>query len=114
MSGDSAPGTAARVLLIQISDIHFFEPTDAVLKRSAEIAAAVQPLLPLATRVVLIVTGDIAQSGKSTEYDLATSSSTASPPTSKVAMVGRQKSSPYLATMTRISNHHERGFARTF
>ncbi|MGN7873625.1 STAND family AAA ATPase [Roseateles sp. 22389] len=72
MSGDSAPGPAARALLIQISDIHFQEPTDAVLKRTAEIAAAVQPLLPLATRVVLIITGDIAQSGKSAEYNLAT------------------------------------------
>lgn len=73
MLGDSVPGTAARVLLIQISDIHFFDPSDAVLRRTAEIAAAVQPLLPLATRVVLIVTGDIAQSGKSDEYSLAKS-----------------------------------------
>lgn len=64
-------GTASRALLIQISDIHFEEPGDAVVKRTAEIAAAVQPLLPLATRVILIVTGDIAQSGKSTEYEIA-------------------------------------------
>lgn len=63
--------TASRALLIQLSDIHFMEPGDAVLKRSAHIAAAVQPLLPLAARVILIVTGDIAQSGKAAEYDLA-------------------------------------------
>lgn len=64
-------GAASRALLIQLSDIHFLEPSDAVLRRTAEIAAAVQPLLPLATRVILIVTGDIAQSGKMAEYELA-------------------------------------------
>jgi len=64
-------GTTSRVLLVQLSDIHFQEPGDVVLKRTAEIAAAVQPLLPLATRAILIVTGDIAQSGKEAEYDLA-------------------------------------------
>ena len=71
MAADSGPGTASRALLIQISDIHFHEPSDAVLKRTAEISAAVQPLLPLATRVILIVTGDIAQSGKTAEFALA-------------------------------------------
>lgn len=71
MAGDSDPGTASRALLIQISDIHFSAPSDAVLKRTAEISAAVQPLLPLSTRVILIVTGDIAQSGNTAEYDLA-------------------------------------------
>jgi len=64
-------GTTSRVLLIQLSDIHFQGPGDAVLKRTAEIAAAVQPLLPLTTRAILIVTGDIAQSGKAAEYELA-------------------------------------------
>jgi hypothetical protein len=62
---------ASSALLIQLSDIHFMDLGDAVLKRSAHIVAAVQPLLPLATRVILIVTGDIAQSGKTVEYDLA-------------------------------------------
>ncbi|MBK9573089.1 MAG: metallophosphoesterase [Rhodoferax sp.] len=71
MAEISGVSTASRALLIQLSDIHFMEPGDAVLKRSAQIAAAVQPLLPLASRVILIVTGDIAQSGKATEYDLA-------------------------------------------
>lgn len=69
MAGD--PGTAVRALLVQISDIHILERGDAVLKRAGDVAAAIQPLLPLATRVVLIVTGDIAQSGKAAEYDLA-------------------------------------------
>lgn len=69
--GDFDSGTASRALLIQISDIHFHEPGDAVLKRTAEVSAAVQPLLPLATRVMLIFTGDIAQSGMAVEYDLA-------------------------------------------
>lgn len=71
MAANFDAGAAARALLIQISDIHFLESTDAVLKRSAEVAGAVQPLLPLATRVVLVVTGDIAQSGKPAEYQLA-------------------------------------------
>jgi hypothetical protein len=70
MTGEAVPA-ASRALLVQISDIHFEEPGDAVVKRTAEIAAAVQPLLPLATRVVLLVTGDIAQSGKRTEYEIA-------------------------------------------
>lgn len=71
MTANPNPGTASRALLIQLSDIHFLELDDAVLNRTAEIAAAVQPLLPLATRVILIVTGDIAQSGKTAEYELA-------------------------------------------
>ncbi len=71
MAGSPDAGTASRALLIQISDIHFFDAADAVLKRTAEISAAVQPLLPVATRVIIIVTGDIAQSGKAAEYGLA-------------------------------------------
>ena len=71
MAGASDPGTASRALLIQISDIHFLEASDAVLKRTTEISAAVQQLLPLATRVILVVTGDIAQSGKAAEYSIA-------------------------------------------
>jgi hypothetical protein len=71
MASIPAVVTASRALLIQISDIHFFEPEDAVLQRTAEISAAIQPLLPLATRVILIITGDIAQSGKAVEYTLA-------------------------------------------
>lgn len=71
MSLNLEVGTASRALLIQLSDIHFSEPGDAVLKRTAEIAAAVQPLLPLASRVIIVVTGDIAQSGKAAEYELA-------------------------------------------
>ena len=71
MALNSDVGTASRALLIQMSDIHFMGPGDAVLKRTAEVSAAVQPLLPLATRVILIVTGDIAQSGKTAEYALA-------------------------------------------
>jgi hypothetical protein len=62
---------AARVLLIQLSDMHFMEKGDAVLNRSEQIAGAVQNLLPLSTQIILIVTGDIAQSGKKAEYDLA-------------------------------------------
>lgn len=61
----------SRALLIQLSDIHFLRTGDAVLKRTAEIAAALQPMLPLATRVIIAVTGDIAQSGKAAEYELA-------------------------------------------
>jgi len=71
MTQNTSLGIASSALLIQLSDIHFTDLGDAVLKRSAHIAAAVQPLLPLATRVILIVTGDIAQSGKTVEYNLA-------------------------------------------
>ena len=73
MIGESRTSTSPRALLIQISDIHIAEPGDPVLKRAAEISAAVQTLLPLAARVILVVTGDIAQSGKATEYALAKS-----------------------------------------
>lgn len=71
MAANPDVGTTSRALLIQLSDIHFLKPGDAVLKRTAEIAAAVQPLLPLATCVILVITGDIAQSGKAAEYELA-------------------------------------------
>lgn len=65
--------TASRVLLVHLSDIHFSESTDAILKRTNDICAAIQPLLPLATRVLIAVTGDIAQSGQVAEYMIAKS-----------------------------------------
>lgn len=71
MANSPGASAAARALLIQISDIHLLDAADPVLKRTQEISAAVQPLLPLATRVIIIVTGDIAQSGKAVEYSLA-------------------------------------------
>lgn len=71
MTGNTGVAAASRALLIQLSDIHFKDATDAVVKRKAAIAAAVQQLLPLASRVILIFTGDIAQSGKAAEYEIA-------------------------------------------
>jgi hypothetical protein len=46
-----------------LSDIHIATSSDYVLQGFEEIAAATRPFLPEATMVILIVSGDIVQSG---------------------------------------------------
>ncbi len=61
----------SRVLFIQLSDIHFKENDSNISLRSSNVASAVQQYLPLSTKVVIIATGDISQSGKSEQFKIA-------------------------------------------
>lgn len=57
--------------ILHLSDIHIHEPSDSILKRTDEIAKALNPFLPEASTVVILLSGDIAQTGAESEYFLA-------------------------------------------
>ena len=59
------------LLIIHLSDIHLKTSNDSILKRAESITAAMRPYLPNTTVVVIVVSGDIAQSGSATEYKIA-------------------------------------------
>lgn len=58
-------------LVLHLSDIHIKTATDPILKRAEDIARCLFSRLPTATRVFLIVSGDIAFSGQREEFDAA-------------------------------------------
>ena len=58
----------AEILLVQLSDIHFKETGGGTPGMAKKISGAIQEQLPRADVVLLVVTGDIANSGKSDEY----------------------------------------------
>jgi len=58
------------IALVQVSDIHFKGPNDRARKRAAAIAATLNGHPPVSATFIC-VNGDIAQSGKATEYDVA-------------------------------------------
>lgn len=59
------------LLIVQISDIHFLENDFSVSKRALEIAASLQTHLARASKVLVAITGDIAQSGKASQFEVA-------------------------------------------
>jgi UDP-2,3-diacylglucosamine pyrophosphatase LpxH len=59
-------------IVLHLSDIHFRSGSDPVLSRAEQIAASVFSNLADASVVLMIVSGDIAFSGKSEEYEGAT------------------------------------------
>ncbi|KXS30988.1 MAG: putative phosphohydrolase [Candidatus Gallionella acididurans] len=59
------------LLILHLSDIHIRTKDDDILKRGNAIGRAVFKDLSMADGVVVLVTGDIAYSGKRTEYELA-------------------------------------------
>jgi UDP-2,3-diacylglucosamine pyrophosphatase LpxH len=61
------------IVLLHLSDIHIKNKSDKVLSVGKKIAAAVTPHLPESVHVFLVLSGDIAYSGKNEEYDLAKS-----------------------------------------
>ena len=61
-----------KLLVLHLSDIHFQKSTDPVLKRVPAILAATRPYLPNVRLIIVVVSGDIAQSGSKDEYRLAT------------------------------------------
>jgi hypothetical protein len=59
------------LLILHLSDIHVRTTDDEILGRGDAIGRATFKDLPMVDGVVLLVTGDIAYSGKRTEYELA-------------------------------------------
>lgn len=61
-----------KVVMVHLSDIHIDEKyKNAVLSKVGEISRATYQYLPGATRVVLLISGDVAYSGISDQYSLA-------------------------------------------
>lgn len=58
-------------LVLHLSDIHIKSALDPILKRAPEIARATYRALPEASAVFVVVSGDIAFSGESEQYDAA-------------------------------------------
>ncbi len=65
-------GHAVSILILHLSDIHISSADDPVLARAADIAKCTFNSLPNASRVVVVVSGDIAFSGSAQQYTLAT------------------------------------------
>ena len=59
-----------KVEVIQLSDIHIKNSTDAVLNRGNAIAASALGAIPSADAYLLALTGDFASSGRSEQYQL--------------------------------------------
>ncbi|MBK6294839.1 MAG: metallophosphoesterase [Rhodoferax sp.] len=59
-------------VILHLSDIHIRSDRDWIIDKADAIASAVIPALPEASAVFIVVSGDIAWSGKSDEYRAAT------------------------------------------
>lgn len=59
------------VLILHLSDIHIDRSDDHILSKAEKIAACTYVHLPAANHVVILVSGDIAQSGRQSQYLLA-------------------------------------------
>lgn len=71
-STKSGKGTnTVTVLLLHLTDIHIASERDAILGKSENIAAALNSSVPTAELIVIVVSGDIAFSGKAEEYAAA-------------------------------------------
>jgi hypothetical protein len=60
-----------KILFLHLSDIHLREETDEILFRAKEIASTTYQYLPELHTVAIVISGDIAWSGKEKEYQLA-------------------------------------------
>ncbi|MBX3671246.1 MAG: metallophosphoesterase [Rhodocyclaceae bacterium] len=59
-------------VILHLSDVHIKSVKDPILKRAKSIAACVFSSLPSASKVFIVVSGDIAFSGQADQYGLAT------------------------------------------
>jgi DNA repair exonuclease SbcCD nuclease subunit len=59
------------IVLLHLSDIHIKTANDPILSRGKKIAACVFSSLPSASWVFIVVSGDIAYSGESEQYAIA-------------------------------------------
>ena len=60
-----------KLAIVQLSDIHIKTPEDFILSRAGEIVSAIRNVAPTADAFVLAITGDVAQSGTKSQYELA-------------------------------------------
>lgn len=58
-------------VLLHLSDIHIKTAKDPVLRRGADIAACLYSVLPEASHIFLVISGDVAFSGEKEQYELA-------------------------------------------
>lgn len=58
-------------VILHLSDIHIKTSQDPILRRGPLIAACLNPTLPSASHVFIVVSGDVAFSGEIAQYDLA-------------------------------------------
>ncbi len=63
--------TDMKILLIQLSDIHFTEEENSILLKEEQLFEAVRNSTLEYEEIFLLVTGDSAFSGKTTEYEIA-------------------------------------------
>ncbi len=59
------------VLMLHLSDLHIKGEDDKILKKHKLISSVLIPHLPTASAVFIVISGDIAQSGKKIEYERA-------------------------------------------
>ena len=62
-----------KLLIVHLSDIHFETSRDIVLGRADAIAAAATSTADTVSRAMVVVTGDVAFSGKAGQYGVAES-----------------------------------------
>jgi 3',5'-cyclic AMP phosphodiesterase CpdA len=60
------------LVILHLSDIHFRDQSDSIFKRVEALIASLRPYVPNAACIVIVISGDIAQSGAAAEYKLAT------------------------------------------
>ena len=60
-----------KVALLQLSDIHIRSEKDFVVKNQEAFCRSCKPLINECTKLVVIITGDIAFKGSKEEYDVA-------------------------------------------
>ena len=66
-------GAEMNILLIHLSDMHFKSKGDIIFKRIGNIRDALKNYIRNANHIFLVLTGDVADSGKQIEYDSAQS-----------------------------------------
>ena len=60
-----------KIAIVHISDIHLRSSHDAVIARKKHFLAACRPVFQLVEHAIFVVSGDIANAGKSEEYEVA-------------------------------------------
>lgn len=60
-----------KVIFLHLSDIHISGSSDPILQRTEAIASSTFKYLPVVEAVFILLSGDIAQSGKANQYELA-------------------------------------------
>ena len=61
------------LVIVHITDIHITDQNDRVLTKAEQISNAIRSTVHTNDDIIIAVTGDIAYSGKNSEYELASS-----------------------------------------